>query len=68
MPEKSRTRTLMDTQHVKQSETLHESSRQYFCQSFWSISKKINSKKFVSVVSEILRLLVNILTPDDNYS
>ena len=34
----------------------------------WSPSKKISSKMSVLVVSEILRLLVNILTPDDKYS
>ena len=30
--------------------------------------KKIRTKNFVLVVSEVLRLLVNILTPDDKYS
>ena len=30
MPEKSRTRTIMDTQRGKQSEKLHKSPRQYF--------------------------------------
>ena len=35
---------------------------------FWSFRKKISSKNSVLVVSEILRLLVNILTHDDKYS
>ena len=30
--------------------------------------KKISSKNFVLVVSEVLRLFVNILTPDEKYS
>ena len=68
MPKKPRVRTLMDSQHVKGSETLHESARQYFCHIFWSLWKKISSKNSVLVVSEILRLFVNILTPDEKYS
>ena len=34
---------------------------------FLSLWKKINSKNSVLAVSEILRLFVNILTPDDKY-
>ena len=30
MPKKIRIRTLMDSQHVKVSETLHQSEREYF--------------------------------------
>ena len=47
MPEKSRTKTLMETQHVKQSEKLHKPSRQYFCHIFLSLWKKISSKSSV---------------------
>ena len=68
MPKKPRVRTLMDSQHVKGSETLLKSAREKFRQIFSSFSKKISSKNAVSVVSEILRLFVNILTPDDKYS
>ena len=68
MPKKPRVRTLMDSQHVKGSETLLKSARQNFCHIFWSFRKKISSKNSVLVVSEILRLFVNILTPDDKYS
>ena len=68
MPEKSRIRTLMDSQHVKGDETLHKSALEYFCQIFWSLWNKISSKILVLVVSEILRLLVDRLTPDDKYS
>ena len=67
MPKKPRVRTLMDSQHVKVSETLLKSARQNFCHIFWSFRKKISSKNSVLVVSEILRLFVNILTPDEKY-
>ena len=33
-PKKPHVRTLMDSQHVKESETMHESARQYFCHIF----------------------------------
>ena len=68
MPKKIRVRNLMDSQHVNVSERLLKSARQYFCHIFWSLWKKISSKNSVLVVSEILRLFVNILTPDDKYS
>ena len=68
MPEKLRTRTFMDSHYVKGSEKLHKSARQYVCQIFWSLWKKISSENSVIVVSEILRLFVNMLTPDDRYS
>ena len=68
MPKKPRVRTVMDSQHVKGSEKLLKCARKYFCQIFWSLWKKMTSKNYVLVVSEILRLFVNILTPDDKYS
>ena len=60
--------TLMDSQRVKGSERLLKYLRQYFCHIFWSLWKKISSRNSVLVVSEILGLFVNILTPDDKYS
>ena len=68
MRKKTRVRTLMDSQHVKASKTLLKSARQYFCHIFWSLWKKISSKNSFLEVSEILRLFVNILTPDEKYS
>ena len=68
MPKKPRARTLMDSEHVKGSQTLLKSARQYFCHIFWWLGKGISSENFVLAVSEILRLFVNILTPDDKYS
>ena len=67
MPKKPRVRTLMD-RHVKGSGTLLKSARQNFCHIFRSFRKKVSSKNSVLVVSKILRLFVNILTPDDRYS
>ena len=61
-------RTLMDSQHGKLSETLPKSLWQYFCRIFWSVWKKISSNKSVLVGSQILRLCVNKLTPDEQYS
>ena len=49
-------------------QTLEKPARQYFCPNFWWLSKKMSSKNSVLVVSIILRLIVNILTPDDKYS
>ena len=68
MTKKPRVRTIMDSQDVKVHERLPKSARQYFCQIFWLLWKKISSRNSVLVVSEILRLFVNILTPDDKYS
>ena len=68
MPKKPRIRPLMDSQHVKGTETQHKSARQYFCHIFLSLWKKISSKNSVLVVPEILTLFVNLLTPDDKYS
>ena len=62
MPKKLRVRTLMDSQHVKRSQRLLNTARQYFCNIFWSLWKKFISKNTNLVVSEILRLFVNILT------
>ena len=68
MPKRLRVRTLMESQHVKVAEGMLKSSRQYFCQIFWSLRNQISYKKFFLVVSEIVRLFLNILTPDDKYS
>ena len=68
MPKKIPVRNLMDSQHVKVSERLLKSARQYFCHIFWSLWEEISSKTSVLVVSETLSLFVNILTPDDKYS
>ena len=53
MLKKLRVRTLMDSQHVKGSETLFKSPGQDFYHNFWSLWKEISSKNSVLVVSEI---------------
>ena len=58
----------MESQHVKVSERLLKSARQCFRHIFCSLLKEISSKNYVLVVPEILRLFVNLLTPDDKYS
>ena len=68
MPKKPPVRTLRESQHVKVSETSQKSERQYFSHIFLSLSKKMASKKSLLVVTEILRLFVNIFTPNDKHS
>ena len=68
MSKEPRLGTLIDSQHVKRSETLHNYPQQYFRHIFWSIWKKFSSKISDLVVSKILRLFVNILTINDKYS
>ena len=68
MPKKPRVRTHMDIERVKRSERLLKYAQQSFCHIFLLLGKKSSSKKSVSVVSEILRLFVNILTRDEKYS
>ena len=68
MLKKPRVKTFMGCQHVKRSETLLQSAWQYLCPIFWSVWKKSRPKNSVLVVSEILRLFVNILTQYGKYS
>ena len=68
MPKKPSVRTLIDSQHVKGSETLDKSAWQYFCLIFWSVWKKIGQNTAVLVVCDILRLFVKILTPNHKHS
>ena len=58
----------MDGQHLKGSDTLLKSPRQYFCHIYRSIWNEVSSTNSILVVSEILRLFVHILTPDEKYS
>ena len=68
MPKKPRVRTPMDSQHVKGSKRLLNFSVVLASDIFWSLRNKITSKNSILLVSEILRLFVDILTPDDKYS
>ena len=49
--EKALCQNLMDSQHVKRSEKLLKSALPYFCDIFWSFSKKISSRKSFLEVS-----------------
>ena len=60
MPKKTPVRTLKDSQHFKGKETV-------LCYIFSSLGKKITSKNSFLEVFKMLRLFVNILTPDDSY-
>ena len=67
MPRRPRVKTFMDSQHVKGSERVPKSSQQCFGHIFWSLWTKISSKSPVLVVSEIFKLFVNILTPNESF-
>ena len=68
MTKKPRVRTLMGSEHVEGTKKLLKSLPQYFCYILLSLLGKMSSKSSVLVISEILRLFVNILTPDEKYS
>ena len=68
MPKKPFVRKLMDSQNIKGCERVLESAQQFFCHIFWSLWKTISSENSILVVSEILRLLLNIFTPNHRYS
>ena len=53
--------------NAKVSETLLESLQQHFDYICSILGKKLNLKKSLLVLFEILRLFVNTLTPDDKF-
>ena len=63
MPKKPCVRILMDSQYVKRAKRSYKSARQCFCHIFWSLWRGTTWKNSLLVVSEILRLFVNILKP-----
>ena len=67
IPKKPCARTLVNSQHVKVSERLLKPAPQHFCHILWLLWNEISSKNFVLVGTEILRLFLNILTPNDKY-
>ena len=68
MPKKHGLRTLLDYQKVRGFETLLRYAQQFLCHIFWSYWKEISYENSVLVVSEMMRLFINLLTPDDKYS
>ena len=67
MLKKPRIRTLIDSEHVKGSETLLRFARQCFGDIFRSLSRKIRPINAVLEVYEIIRLFVSIVTTDGKY-
>ena len=61
-------RKLMDSQHFKKSERLLKCALHYFCHFFFDNSETKSAREVLSVVSKILRIFVNILTPHDKHS
>ena len=57
----------MDSQHVKGFETLLKYAGRFFFDIFWSLSKKISSMNCFLELSQILRLFVSIVKPDNKY-
>ena len=68
MPKKPLVRTLVGSQHVKVSETVFKISWLDFWYFFWAPRKKFSCRNCILIVSEILRLFINILIPHDKYS
>ena len=68
MHKKPRVRTLMDSQHFKGSETLLKSEHQQFFYIFWLLWKDFSSENSVLLVTEVLRLFLNTLTPANKNS
>ena len=68
MSERSCFRTPFANERVNGFQTLLKSARHYYYPLFSTIRGKLSWKKSPSVLYEILRLFVNALTADDNYS
>ena len=68
MPKKQRVRTVMESQHVKVSQRLLKSARQYFCHIFSIIREGYQLHEFCGSSMWNLRLFVSILTRDEKYS
>ena len=60
--------TPFGNQRVNGFETLLNSARHHYFPTFPRIRDKLSWKKSALVTSEIFRLFVNTLTPDDKYS
>ena len=67
MSKKQSFRTLFENEHTKGAQTLLKSDTQIFHQIFSSIRGRLCCRYSLLVICEILGLLVNTLTADDNY-
>ena len=68
MFKKLRFRVPFNKQHGKQAQILLKSKRQQFYHIYWSLWRQLSKKKPFLAICQILRVFVNSLTADDNYS
>ena len=68
MYKKSRCRIPFGKQHVKRSKTVLKSARQHLYHIYWSVWRKLRSKKSLSVICKILIQFANSLTADGKHS
>lgn len=61
-------RRSFNRQHGKQSQTLLNSERQHLYHNYCSLRKKLSRRTSLLVICKILRLILNTLTADDEYS
>ena len=57
-----------DQYNGKRAKTLLKSEREHFHHIYWSLWRRLGSKKFLWVICKILGLFVNPLTANDKYS
>ena len=65
---KSTFRRPFDKRYGKVDQTLLKSERHHIFHIYWSLWSQLSQTNCLLVISEFLRLFVNILTPNDKYS
>ena len=68
MSKKHCSKTVFNTESVKEARTLLKSARHHLYHLFSSIGKKLRGKMSLLVIRECLGLFVNTLTADGKYS
>ena len=68
MYKKSRCRIPFGKQHGQRSKTVLKSARQHLYHIYWSVWRKLRSKKSLSVICKILIQFANSLTADGKHS
>ena len=67
MSKKSRFRGCFEKQYGKRAQTLLRSPSQHLYHIYWSLARKLCSKKSLLLTCQILGLLVNTLATDEKY-
>ena len=67
MSKKSRFRGCFEKQYGKRAQTLLRSPSQHLYHIYWSLARKLCSKKSLLLTCQILGLLVNTLAADQKY-